>query len=63
MSITLGWWLVPTLITLATIANLFWPAPAPRGYGDIGNGIVGMFQFLMGCIASLAAWLIWSIFA
>lgn len=61
MSVHLGWWAVPALITLLAIGQAFAPEPAPRGYGDIGTGIVGMFKLMLGVIVSLVAWLVWAV--
>lgn len=63
MSVTIGWWAVPAIITLVAIGGPLLPDPAPRGYSDIGTGIVGVFQLLIGVVVSLVAWLIWALAA
>mgnify|MGYP006981847659 CR=1 FL=1 len=59
MSVTIGWWAIPTLITIASFVWAFWPQ---RTTG-FGADIVGAFQFLASIIVSLAAWLVWSLLA
>lgn len=59
MTVTIGWWAIPTIITLGSIVWAFWPQ---RTHG-FGADIVGMIQFMGSVILSLASWLIWSLFA
>lgn len=61
MTITLGWWALPAAITILSIGSAFLPDSSPRGYGDLGSGIVGMFHLLIAVIVSLAAWLLWAV--
>lgn len=60
MTITLGWWLVPTFITAAVIGFGLIPSAPSHGWG-VGTGIVALFQLLVGVIICLAAWLLWAV--
>lgn len=65
MTISVGWWALPTVITLAAFAVAFWriPAPQPSSYfPDTGPVIQGFIYFALATIASLAAWLMWALF-
>lgn len=59
MTITIGWWAIPAIITIATIIFAFWPQ-RPTGYG---GDIAGAFQMMASIIVSLVAWLVWSLLA
>lgn len=63
MTITLGWWVIPAAMTLAFILWGFMPAPPPRGYGNIADGLVVLISMLGGAIVCLIAWLIWALLA
>ena len=59
MTITIGWWALPALLT---VAALVWSMASPSrsnpyGYGDIGGAIVALFVI----IGLLVAWLIWAV--
>lgn len=57
MTVHIGWWAIPALITLATLVWGLWP---DRSVG-YGTAIVGAFQLMVGIIVSLTAWLIWAL--
>lgn len=62
-TVELGWWLVPAVITLLAFGTA---AFMSRDMGDdrFGVGAVISFGFhLMAAVASLLAWLVWSLFA
>src|SRR3546814_513129 len=61
ITISLGWWIVPATITLATVIFALWPGKAPHGFGNLGDDYVAFALFIMGIIVSLSAWLIWSL--
>lgn len=59
MTITLGWWVIPFIVTLGT---LIW-AMTPERSPTFESSLVGAVQ-LMGMVSvCLALWLIWSLFA
>jgi hypothetical protein len=58
MTIALGWWLIPAAMTLGTIILALWPSP-PQG--DYGFDVGGILQCGLAIIATLSAWLIWSL--
>ena len=61
-SITLGWWLVPVIVTVgAFVAYAWWESEqTPSGdYGRIGAVIGSLLVFSGAIIASLVAWLIY----
>lgn len=59
MTITIGWWLLPLSITLASFA---WAilTPARKG-GDYSVDLFPLFRFAAAVIVSLAAWLVWAL--
>lgn len=65
MSIVIGWWAIPAIITIGLYAAAFSLTPAPRSTGsfmpDIGAGILGLVFFGAATITSLVAWLIWAL--
>lgn len=66
MSVTihLGWWVLPALITVAAYAIAVWriPAAQPSSYlPDFGPAIVGFITLSLASIASLLAWLVWAL--
>lgn len=57
MTITIGWWAIPTLITMGAFVYGVMPV-RPGGYGaDIAAAI----SMLAAMIITLAAWLIWAL--
>ena len=61
-SITLGWWLVPVIVTVgALVAYAWWESEqTPAGdYGRIGAAVASLLVFCGAIIASLVAWLIY----
>ena len=59
MSVTIGWWALPTVITLAVIAYGF----VPERQNYYGADIIGAVKLLVGLIVALTAWLIWALLA
>jgi hypothetical protein len=57
MTISLGWWLIPTVITIILLAVTLYPS-RQTGFGD---AIIGAFEFLAALIVILISWLIWSL--
>lgn len=54
MTITLGWWLAPLLITVTSIPlSIFYP------YRNNAFGIITGFAFTAALLISLVAWLIY----
>lgn len=65
MTISLGWWALPAIITLAAYAVAWWrvPAPQPSSYfPDTGPVILGFIYLSLATVVSLAAWLMWALF-
>src|SRR3546814_15725246 len=54
ITISLGWWIVPATITLATVIFALWPGKAPHGFGNLGDDYVAFALFIMGIIVSLS---------
>lgn len=65
MTITLGWWIAPVLVTLMCIAfpMLVERNSKPTGGYDIGGGVILALVVLVCIIVALIAWLIWALFA
>lgn len=59
MSIYIGSWIAPAILTIGVLIYGLWPSKRPGQYGDIA----GAFMFLVGLCICLAAWLVWSLFA
>lgn len=63
IAITLGWWLVPVLVTVAAFTWSIWRQdrrPA-YDYGRIGQGIGNAILHGIAMVVSLTAWLIWAL--
>ena len=61
-SITLGWWLVPAIVTVCAFgAFALWEADQkPAGdYGRIGAAMVALIMFGGAVVVALVAWLIY----
>jgi hypothetical protein len=62
-SITLGWWLVPVIVTVgAFVAYAWWESvqkPSGGDYGRIGDAVGGLIVFGGALILALVAWLIY----
>lgn len=62
MTITLGLWAIPLILTLALLAWAFlMPMPRPAGAFDIGGLLSAGFRTFVVIVASLIAWLGWAI--
>lgn len=55
MTITLGWWALPALITLAYGLWMLWPCEGSQYEAELDTR--------NGLIAVLASWLIWALLA
>lgn len=62
MSIAIGWWVVPTFITIAAIYIALREWPEQRGDYDF-SPLIGLFYLAAALIVSLVAWLVWAILA
>jgi hypothetical protein len=64
VSVHLGWWLLPTAITGASLIIALWMAkPSGRGdYAAIADGFVWLVIMMAALIVSLVAWLLWALF-
>jgi hypothetical protein len=58
LTITIGWWIIPALITLGVVVYGFTPAKA---YGYYGADIAGALIMMAMIIVALAAWLVWAL--
>lgn len=66
MTITLGWWVAPALVTVLAFALVCWGMSDHRPSGTIGDvamGIVALVWIAGATIVSLIAWLIWALVA
>ena len=58
MTITIGWWVIPLLMTVGTLVYGMLPVRNSGYYGaDIGEA----FRLLGFIIVDLVAWLIWAL--
>lgn len=58
MTITLGWWLIPALITLAAFV-----VGIIKGQSQGSYDFIPVFVWLLCALASTASWLIWALAA
>lgn len=63
MTFTIGWWAIPTAITLAVVAFGFMPSRRYSSSYGFGADIAGAFQLMVAIIAALVAWLVWALVA
>ena len=66
MTIVLGSWLVPAVITVALLiaVRLFGPRMQPQNgsmFPDMGGALLELLTYTAALIASLVAWLIWAL--
>lgn len=60
MSISIGWWIVPLIITIAAFA---WAAISARNErGTYLEGMAAVIVYPLAMVVSLVAWLFWSLF-
>ena len=60
MTFTLGWWALPTIITVALFVWSGWYTDKSRDYAP---DLTGLFRGVVAIIVSLVAWLIWALVA
>ena len=58
-SITLGWWVLPLIVTIASSTWALWDRPSERG-GFIPSPMP-LIRLAGALIVSLIAWLIWAL--
>lgn len=58
MTLDIGWWAIPTIITALSFGWVF-----ATGANDtsIGGAVASGIMFLLACVVSLIAWLIWAV--
>lgn len=62
-TITLGWWIIPTIITILSIIWFFWMERDTVRGGDFDLSAIGTAMILgLALNVSLIAWLIWALF-
>lgn len=59
MSIDLGWWLLPLIVTIISFTVASW-YEAPKG-GYINLDFEGLFRYTAALIVSLVVWLIYAL--
>ena len=59
MTIQLGWWLLPLIITICSFIIASW-YEVPRG-GYINIDLEGLFRYAAATIISLVVWLIYAL--
>ena len=59
MTIVLGWWMMPTLITLAL---LFWAVFIVDGGSGMFSGLDNLIALAPACGISMIAWIIYAVF-
>jgi hypothetical protein len=62
MTVTIGYWAIPVLLTLITWGlAILWPMEPSRGDYDFGPAVSGLFRFVGGIIGTLVYWLVYFI--
>lgn len=66
VTIPLGWWLVPALLTIVFFGGwrLFGVRMQPqRGsmYPDMGGGLIELGGYLVAALLAVMAWLVWAL--
>jgi len=62
MTITIGTWIIPLVVTIISLGVASYSTPEGRGdYGSIGAGFVGVIYLAAALILSLVSWLIWAL--
>lgn len=60
MTVTLGWWLLPTIVTVVAWAlALLWPIAPSRGDYSFGPAIDAAAHVLGAVMTTLTVWLIY----
>jgi hypothetical protein len=58
MTVTIGWWGLPTLISLTAWAwAILMPLPTSSGHYDFGGALTGAFRGVVATFVTLLAWL------
>lgn len=60
VTISIGWWLAPTAVTILSALIALWPEK--RLKGDPAECAINAICLMGATILSLASWLIWSLF-
>lgn len=62
MTITVGIWIVPAMVTIIAFVVASYSTPESQGdYGGIGAAFVGLVYLAGAAIVSLLAWLLWAL--
>lgn len=63
LTITLGWWVIPAAVTIASLIWALVPRRSERRSGDYDFAfwIPAAFRLAVSIIVSLALWLTWSL--
>ena len=62
-TITVGWWILPTLITAIAFYIALREQPTPSGTDYGAGGVIGLMFVMAAAILSLVSWLVWAVFA
>ena len=58
MTITIGWWLIPLILTLLILFLI----PEAKDRGGYGAGMESLFYGTLALVGILFVWLAWAIF-
>lgn len=63
VTIHLGWWLAPAVVTAVAFVAAFVFIPKPQGglFPDFGAAFICLMNLALAAIGSLLAWLIWAL--
>lgn len=63
IEVTIGWWVLPTLVTIASFAWALLASASDRPHGDydFSGPFFAIARLAAALILTLAAWLTWSL--
>lgn len=62
VTITFGYWLIPTFITVLAFVTAWWYSrPTPRYSRDYVGALIDLIFYGAATIVSLIAWLVWAV--
>lgn len=61
MTLVIGWWGVPLLITIVTMVWVMWPSGNQFSNSGYGIDVTPLLKLGAAVIVSLVSWLIWAL--
>lgn len=64
MTVTIGWWIVPTIVTVWAFGWHVWVHRRERpgyAYGNVGQALGRAITMMIAAVVSLGAWMMWAL--